>query len=617
MQSERSKHYSLPPRASPRLRSTSVMSPDTRLSSINSDLTIDSPFQMMDIVVSVDILEGLVMEMKDKHHSFDFYDSGSQSSRIIGTLPVTTFVSCKKKVSSTRTIATHVPSLPLSKPSSTHGGKHNHFLVRWPADYDPHGDALSTFKMSRLMKKESTVVNRGSFGVGYVPEEIELTIGLMRGSEMLTLGLANLVITGEETEEMIIDLPINITKDAVKDSKKTKRSPSPLRKLRSSTKMNSKILKPKAFPSDPKRRYRLSEQSMIRLQVKITPESKDSFSDELMGREQMNEETWTYEEPGMFEEFDSSPLTDTEVLEPEDFDDHYNSKAQMTEETQPRMFGKELPQFTSDYMCGPIDYRASIDNAYQLAKSSSYDLRRGGGEMSNNNASIRNNNNLSQVIHDEIPREMDKQIMRSNSRQRSSSGYRSESRHRAGSGGQERSMSQQRPRNRSSSQYEPVSQYKAGAQHRAGSRPRAASHLRERSMPEDEYYLDSQLYEQRFANNGSIPSRSGHYSVQNKSKSRDENRYSGAGSSWFVENNYPVHPQVSNLHNTTQSEFYPHPNIRTRPRSPTQHLYDKRLPPQRPDYNNAKYYAGTIDQQQHVSERQNQTFPTRSISSMR
>ena len=90
---DRNKHYSLPPRSSPRPRNNSVFSPDSQISSMSSVTTNDSPFQMMDIVVSVDILEGLIMESKDKQQSFDTFEHSSQSSRIIGTLPVTTFVS--------------------------------------------------------------------------------------------------------------------------------------------------------------------------------------------------------------------------------------------------------------------------------------------------------------------------------------------------------------------------------------------------------------------------------------------------------------------------------------------------------------------------------------------
>ena len=354
----------------------------------------ESPFQMMDIIVSVDIMEGLVMEFKDKQQqvTYDKYRSNvpSSNNQIIGSLPVTTFVSCKKNVSSTRTISTNVPSLPLSKPSSSHGGKHHHFLVRWPADFDPHGDALSTFKLTRLMRKESVGSNHNNapFGFGYLPEEVELTIGLMRGSEMITLGLANLVITGEETEEMIIDLPINITKEAVKDSKNKRRSASPLRKLRSTSKSSLKVLKPTAFPSDPKRKYRLSEQSMIRLQVKITPKSKSrsSYEDSEAGTQAVFENPhYPHHHNNLVDEYSSRSRASyynsaydgsmSRVAPMDELQDDFNFHVGLNDEEEledRRFFGKEIPRLTQGYG----DYRRTIDKNYELESTQSYDFMR-------------------------------------------------------------------------------------------------------------------------------------------------------------------------------------------------------------------------------------------------
>ena len=348
--SERSTSYSRPPRSSRHGRPPSQdsrMDPSIGTGSFGS--SSDSPFQMTDIFVSVDVMEGLIMEYKDK--TYDSYQKAN-SQKILGNLPITTFVSCKKNVSSTRTIATNVPSLPLSKPSSSHGGKHHHFLVRWPADFDPHGDALSTFKLSRLMKKESS-----SYGFGYIPEEVELTIGLMRGSEMITLGLANLVITGEETEDMVIDLPINRTKEAVKESKNLRRSPSPLRKLRSSSKSSMKVLKPTAFPSDPKRKYRLSEQSMIRLQVKISAQGHMSTSsvESDLSSSYVNERS-KYD----IQEYHSQYGNSSARIAPMDeLQDDFNS--QMRIKNEDRVFGEEIPRLAqTNLYCGPNDYAGAV-----------------------------------------------------------------------------------------------------------------------------------------------------------------------------------------------------------------------------------------------------------------
>ena len=222
---------------------------------------------MMQVSIGIDIMEGLVMECNK-----------GKGEPPLGMIPVNAVISCKKNVSNSRQIATHVPSLPLSVPSASFGDKVHNFLVRWPADFDPHGDALSTFKLQRLMKRDAFYSDGPGLTSGFVPEEIELTIGLMRGSEMLTLGKAHLVITGNETEEMIIDLPISNARDVVKNKK---RDPSPLKRTNSKLfgkKSTIKVLKPLSFPGDKRRKFHLTENAMIRLQVQIFQKNTYSAS---------------------------------------------------------------------------------------------------------------------------------------------------------------------------------------------------------------------------------------------------------------------------------------------------------------------------------------------------
>ncbi len=473
----------------------------------------ESPFQMMDIVVSVDIMEGLVMEFKDKQGSYDSFNSNATSSQIMGSLPVTTFVSCKKNVSSTRTISTNVPSLPLSKPSSSHGGKHHHFLVRWPADFDPHGDALSTFKLTRLMKKESVgSKHNAAFGFGYVPEEIELTIGLMRGSEMLTLGLANLVITGEETEEMIIDLPINISKEAVKESKNNRRSASPLRKLRSPAKSSLKVLKPKAFPSDPKRKFRLSEQSMIRLQVKITPKSKSPFSyEDSEGGTQFLENSQSHYDSvddyrsrgGYSSAYDGFSNRAAPMDELQDDFNHLQVRPNQEDLQDRRVFGKEIPRLTQDYN----DYGRTIDNTYELEKTKSYDIRRV--------AEVRGRDHF----HDDItpPFVHQNRVVYGN-------------------------HNRQLVPSQSEAQHHKSVQ-RSGSRIRSGSRQRASS--RQRSVAHDHdnhqhhHQADSRLYDRSglTKHKHDLASRSSEQFGHMKPKVRDENRQHPTGvTSWFLEN---------------------------------------------------------------------------------
>ncbi len=220
-------------------------------------------------------MEGLVMEV-----------SKGKNENPLGIIPLNAVVSCTKNVSCSRQIATHVPSLPLSTPSSSFSDKVHNFLVRWPTDFDPSGDALSTFRLSRLMKRDSFYSDGNGLSSGFQPEDIELTIGLMRGSEMVTLGKAILIITGEENEELIIDLPVSTEKDVVKNKKK---DPPALKRTNSKifskgSKNTVKVLKPLSFPSDKRRKFHLTENAMIRLNVSVSP-------DDDLGRTNSSEES--------------------------------------------------------------------------------------------------------------------------------------------------------------------------------------------------------------------------------------------------------------------------------------------------------------------------------------
>eukprot|EP00554_Chaetoceros_debilis_P005655 CAMPEP_0194074276 /NCGR_PEP_ID=MMETSP0149-20130528/1428_1 /TAXON_ID=122233 /ORGANISM="Chaetoceros debilis, Strain MM31A-1" /LENGTH=757 /DNA_ID=CAMNT_0038754419 /DNA_START=23 /DNA_END=2296 /DNA_ORIENTATION=- len=254
---------------------------------MSPSLSKSASFQMMNVSISVDIMEGLSMEC----------GKSSKGQGPLGSMPVNAYISCMKNVSKSRQIATHVPSLPLAVPAANFGDKLHNFLVRWPADFDPHGDALSTFKLSRLMKKDS-YCDYDSYGSGiqsgYVPQEIELSIGIMRSSEMMNLGKANLVITGNETEELYIDIPIAPEKETTGKSKVDGTSPSPLK--RTSSKLFGKSrkekgpMKPQSFNADSRRKYYFNEHSMIRLQVQISPDTESdesSFDDHHEAQKEM------------------------------------------------------------------------------------------------------------------------------------------------------------------------------------------------------------------------------------------------------------------------------------------------------------------------------------------
>lgn len=158
--------------------------------------------------------------------------------------------------------------------------KHN-FLVKWPiADFDSMGNALSTYKCDRLQREtpisddqiihsEGREKNSSSFSI-YVPEELHVTISLMRASEVITVGTADIVITGQEENNTYLKVPIHTTKNMVNDN----RSPtgfkrSPMRLFKKGDKGKSK--RPITFLSDSKRTYSLEKTAYLRVVIKVNP----------------------------------------------------------------------------------------------------------------------------------------------------------------------------------------------------------------------------------------------------------------------------------------------------------------------------------------------------------
>jgi len=189
------------------------------------------------------------------------------------SVPVTAIVSFFKNVSSSDTsIASHLPSLPLKTPLEESPTKAR-FSALWPTDYDPNGNELSTFRCKRMMKKE-IVAGHVDYGFDndetqYVPERIHFKVGLNRGSDIITVGAATMMITGDEINEVQVNLPISTIRKNVKSNDSNglslKRNGS---KLFSKSK-NLKI-KPKSFANDPRRKYSLHDNSCLKVMVKVT-----------------------------------------------------------------------------------------------------------------------------------------------------------------------------------------------------------------------------------------------------------------------------------------------------------------------------------------------------------
>ena len=125
---------------------------------------------------------------------------------------------------------THVPSIPLEDLDAT-------FMttptpqptIRWPsADVSGEGDdaqaqVLSTLRFTRKFRRESvenTVSSKGRF----LPETCPINISLSRCGKMISLGKANVIISGEKGESSIL-VPITSTIKKTGMSSPLRRSP--------------------------------------------------------------------------------------------------------------------------------------------------------------------------------------------------------------------------------------------------------------------------------------------------------------------------------------------------------------------------------------------------------
>jgi hypothetical protein len=175
--------------------------------------------------------------------------------------PTTAVVSYRKNTYSSQTaLETFLPSVPINNPMSSIGSRYR-YQASWPSEQsalarDDSALVRSSFKLTRCMKQEAFVPGAG-IGSNYVHETLELKINLSRGTELLRLGTATLVLTGEEEGEIQIIVPVK----AIDLSKK----------------MNKKRVKVQPnkygfFSGDSTRRFFLDENSTLRVGIRVLPQ---------------------------------------------------------------------------------------------------------------------------------------------------------------------------------------------------------------------------------------------------------------------------------------------------------------------------------------------------------
>lgn len=181
--------------------------------------------------------------------------------------------------SSSTSIKTHLPSLPLGIPTSSFGYVYR-YMAQWqepkPIFLREEGevDDQSSFTSLRVMMRETLGSSGELYETGantaaskYVHETLNIEINLSKGKEIIPLGVATLAISGDEEGPEQMNLP---AKAIVFKGKKAVLGNSA--DVKKSKRMFKKKLKRAAFPSDPKRKYYLDENATLRVTVCITPQ---------------------------------------------------------------------------------------------------------------------------------------------------------------------------------------------------------------------------------------------------------------------------------------------------------------------------------------------------------
>lgn len=168
-------------------------------------------------------------------------------------LPVFAILSYHKKVVNTgKALKTNMLSLPLLKSSSSIGNRER-LYANFSEDEEPQ-----SFSLSSAMRRD---VN---FKSGYEPRELDFEISLMRGSEVIKMGIVPLILTGEENGclQMISIQSSKTVRKSMTANKPTKISVSSV--VATGNKMIS-------FRNDSSCKYSL-QRSVLRLSVSIQKE---------------------------------------------------------------------------------------------------------------------------------------------------------------------------------------------------------------------------------------------------------------------------------------------------------------------------------------------------------
>jgi hypothetical protein len=187
-------------------------------------------------------------------------------------VPVTAVVSFQRNaISSTTSLETFLPSQPLVASSSIRPGSSYRYQASWmrrmagneiratsSKSSESDKDAC-TFKVIRTMRRENYRPGLSIEDVSnYTYETVDLNVLVGHRQDLVSLGVASLVITGEEEGEHVMKIPVRQSAQKVQHNK-------------GSGKGKGKGSSVTYFPHDPEWRYSLEENATLCVGVRVVP----------------------------------------------------------------------------------------------------------------------------------------------------------------------------------------------------------------------------------------------------------------------------------------------------------------------------------------------------------
>ncbi len=196
--------------------------------------------------------------------------TGRQSNLGQRSQPIFAVISYYKKVVSTgNVVKTNILSLPIVKSNSSFGNRDRYY-----AKFSDSEEESQIFELSAAMENDNNSKS------GYIPRELDLEVSLMRGSDVLKIGSATLVLNGDEDGSLQL-VSVNTEKAVTNTLRKAMTANKPSRtNSSSSTTTGAKSV---SFSSDPTQKYTL-QRSIMRLSISIQDENNEASSNYLQDR---------------------------------------------------------------------------------------------------------------------------------------------------------------------------------------------------------------------------------------------------------------------------------------------------------------------------------------------